>query len=899
MKKLKKLSIIFFSIVIIILLTSQKSFASNFAKKVKSAEYTEEYKKYLELSEEEREKVLQPKMFETIKTEAKTRNLFKLARSIGNSLETKYSLKDIIPNNVVIKNQEQTNTCWAFASLSSLETNLALNNKNALKVYDFSERHMEYATSRFFANDTINKNGYDRKAGSGGTWDMATAYLTNGSGAIDEKQMPFENNEDTIELKEIQNKTVTSQIYDTVTFPSYESTDDTTEIKQKMKEHIKNYGSISAQLHGATLNTEYYNNSTGAIYCNDKEKCPVNHGVSIIGWDEDYGIENFNENCRPKNKGAWIIKNSWGDKLEYTLSEMKTMIFENFRDECIQYGWTEASMIPDEFEKTFLTQNGYTIEGDKAVMKVGDNGFMYVSYEDVNIYSNLFGITKSANEVDYENVYQYDYFGDIYTISFPTNKLYLGNIFNKQTKGAEYLTQVSLYASETYTCTVYVNPNGSSKNKNDLQKVKLKAGDTETFNAGYHTLEFEKPIQIKGNDFAVVIEVQGTRPNEIIFSTEINVPNSRYGKVEIEDGKCFFTMDGEFEKNNWQDLSKMSQVNNSILDSDSSIKAFTVSKIDDDSLREIVITTPPVKTNYKEGEDFNKNGMVVTAYYHNGESREVTDYNITNGTNLKENQTNINITYENQTVNQTITVEKKVTEDDRQKPNPSNPEKITAENSNFENANFCVKELKYYTFTDKTKDEYIIMKIDIDGIEKKSNNDRYEYYYYISTNKNDTNIQNWVKIKKIQESKDGISFTIDTNDMENYQEVVKSNTTYLYIKEIAIKGGDQKVTISRINDKESNDGILEMYVDGVKLTNSNISNLGNNSNNSNNNGNGINASNNSNKISKNGNISSDNTMSAKKLPNAGGKAIVMFIVIVVILGGVLFVRYKNLCKYVK
>ena len=125
-EKQKKMLIIFFLIVIIILLTGQKSFANNFASKIKSAEYTEEYKKYLGLSEEEKEKVLEPRMFKTFNTQAKTTNLFRIARNIGSSLETRYSLKDIIPNNVIVKDQKSTNSCWAFATLSSLETNLAL-----------------------------------------------------------------------------------------------------------------------------------------------------------------------------------------------------------------------------------------------------------------------------------------------------------------------------------------------------------------------------------------------------------------------------------------------------------------------------------------------------------------------------------------------------------------------------------------------------------------------------------------------------------------------------------------------------------------------------------------------------------------------------------------------------
>lgn len=905
-EKQKKMLIIFLIIIIIILLTGQKSFANNFASKIKSAEYTEEYKKYLGLSEEEKEKVLEPRMFKTFNTQAKTTNLFRIARNIGSGLETRYSLKDIIPNNVIVKDQKSTNSCWAFATLSSLETNLALNNEDTAKIYDFSERHMEYATSRFFANDIINKNGL-RELGKGGSYFRSTTYLTNGQGAINEEQMPFENNENTIELKEIQNKNITSQVYDTEELP-IAVPENINQVKQKMKEHIKTYGSLYAAIYGATPNTEYNNNSTGAIYCDNKESCPINHGISIIGWDDNYAIENFNENHRPKNPGAWIIRNSWGEKLEYTLKEMRGMIFNSYTSECIEQGWTEESLIPDEFVKTFLINNGYAIEGDKAIMKIGDNGIMYVSYEDVNIYQNVYGITKSSDKIDYENIYQYDYTEAIGQISYETSKIYLGNIFNKKTSGPEYLTQVSIFASETYTCTVYVNPNGSSKSKEDLQKVKLKTGDTETFNAGYHTLEFEKPIQIKANDFAVVIEIQGVRPDGVSIYTESNEFRELYsGEAEIENGKCFFTIDGEFEKNNWQDLSKMSEANPLIANSDSKIKAFTVSKIDDDSLREIVITTPPVKTTYKEGENFNKNGMVVTAYYNNGKSKIITDYNITNGTNLKKDQTSITITYEDKTITQPIKVEKssegetpnpddKKPEGETPNPDDKKPEQSTVENSNFENATFSVKNLKHYTFTDKTKEEYMLMKINIEKVKKNNNNDRYEYYYYLSPNKNETNIENWVKIKETQDSEDKISFSIDTRDIKNYKEIINSEITYLYIKEVAVKGGDQKVSITRVNDTQPQDGVLETYVDNVKTKSVNLKEFfENNTGNTNSNA----SSNNINNSSKNANNLSDNTLSAKKLPNAGKTAIIMFIIVVTILGIILFARYKNLSKYVK
>ena len=38
----------------------------------------------------------------------------------------------------------------------------------------------------------------------------------------------------------------------------------------------------------------------------------TNHEVTVVGWDDNFPVENFNASCRPTNPGAWLIKNSWG-----------------------------------------------------------------------------------------------------------------------------------------------------------------------------------------------------------------------------------------------------------------------------------------------------------------------------------------------------------------------------------------------------------------------------------------------------------------------------------------------------------------------------------------------------------------------------------------------------------
>lgn len=65
----------------------------------------------------------------------------------------------------------------------------------------------------------------------------------------------------------------------------------------------------------------------------------------------------------------------------------------------------------------------------------------------------------------------------------------------------------------------------------------------------------------------------------------------------------------------WLDLGKISETSALLSNCDSTIKAFTTTELIDESLKNIEITTPPAKTSYFEGENFDKTGMVVKANY--------------------------------------------------------------------------------------------------------------------------------------------------------------------------------------------------------------------------------------------------------------------------------------------
>ncbi len=54
------------------------------------------------------------------------------------------------------------------------------------------------------------------------------------------------------------------------------------------------------------INTDTYAQYTDSVYASPT------HGVTIIGWDDNYSASNFLADRQPPADGAWIVRNSWG-----------------------------------------------------------------------------------------------------------------------------------------------------------------------------------------------------------------------------------------------------------------------------------------------------------------------------------------------------------------------------------------------------------------------------------------------------------------------------------------------------------------------------------------------------------------------------------------------------------
>ena len=446
------------------------------------------------------------------------------------STQSRYSLVDDL--DMRVEHQGLTSECWAFSLIKVMETNIAISTQSR-ELKNFSERHMDYATSKTFL-DGINPEGFNREIGKGGIPICGLAYLTNGQGAVLEANMPFENNENKINLSEI-DKPVDTIVTDYVILPRinkrYErdssgntisvkyynsagneyTQEELTSARQMIKEHIVKYGAI-ATMTGGNL-TEFYNNSDAfkatAYNCNLTTKVR-DHAITIVGWDDNYSKDNFAEGAKPSTDGAYIVLNTYGT--------------ESF-----------------------------------------DNGYLYVSYEDVFVEDELYGICGTSN-IDYDKLYQHDFYGGIYQIgSAQTNSGYYGTVFRKESNEDEYLNSVGITLADYTKVEVYVNPTGDSFDQKNLQLV---AAPNITYSPGYHTIDFND-IKLSGTAFAIVVK-QISDNSQFYFSIETSIDGTVYENV-TSSNLSYYSLDGE----NWKNLSTVKVDGINLVNSDVCIKAFT------------------------------------------------------------------------------------------------------------------------------------------------------------------------------------------------------------------------------------------------------------------------------------------------------------------------------------
>lgn len=180
-----------------------------------------------------------------------------------------------------IKDQGELGTCWAFASLTALESTLMPKEK-----LDLSEDHMSL------------QNGFNMTQDEGGDYAMSMAYLLSWKGPVLESEDPYGDGHSPSGLKPVKHV----QGIELLPSKDYEA----------IKEAVYRVGGVQSSLYTSITDHNshsiYYNEDTYA-YCYQGDKEP-NHDAVIIGWDDHYPKENFS--VEPEGDGAFLCASSWG-----------------------------------------------------------------------------------------------------------------------------------------------------------------------------------------------------------------------------------------------------------------------------------------------------------------------------------------------------------------------------------------------------------------------------------------------------------------------------------------------------------------------------------------------------------------------------------------------------------
>lgn len=434
---------------------------------------------------------------------------------------SKFSLRDIIPENVIVRNQGSENSCWAFTTLACLETNLALKNKRAgkeTKVYDFSEQYM--VSSSFYnnyLNGLTNDRGLNFKPYEGGNFETrAIGNITNGYGVVNEEDYPYLNTEAPVDLNGLKNKKIVADVLDTITFSNPKNNDERISLVKKIKEHIVENGGVYTAIKAPDIGNFKFNPFNGALYHNNEEY--PNHAVTIIGWDDNYSKDNFVS--KPERDGAWIVKNSYGTEMIQELNSLKKFVFnynkENFNSE----GIFSENQISDEQLINSLNDSYYEKFGKRPIkllrgsdgkkycsMNFGTEGYIYVSYED-NTLRDYSGIVRAVEGKDYDNLYQnYYYYNDFLQFINGVNTAFIAEQYTANSE-EEYITKLSVYVANDSEYEFFANINDDEININKFVKLQLENGDTKIkLQAGYHTIYLSNPLKLNSKKLQLLLKL--------------------------------------------------------------------------------------------------------------------------------------------------------------------------------------------------------------------------------------------------------------------------------------------------------------------------------------------------------------------------------------------------------
>lgn len=364
-----------------------------------------------------------------------------------------------------VKDQGDYGTCWAFSTISCIESSLIARGLASPDSIDLSELHLAYFSYKRPVDPLGLLTGDGMKSicgggllNTGGSFARAAQALASGIGPVNDSVLPYSKAVGATPyfLPSLAYSGRVATLHD-----SFEiAANDTDGIKKL----IMKYGSVGMSYYDAV---NFYNRDTHSYYNGAAEE--VNHAAVIVGWDDEYPAENFRQ-C-PEGDGAWLVKNSWG-----------TVFGED------GYFWISY------FDKAF----GSDSDGSYALLFAFD------------------AATDATSDCD---IYQYDGGSHSSGWTFKTPSVRNANVFTAAKTGTLTAVSVTTGGKNTgYSVQVYKNLDDAAEPESGVPLFSTPLTGTFEY-SGYHRISVPNaPVICKGENFSVVFTLTAENENISFFS---------------------------------------------------------------------------------------------------------------------------------------------------------------------------------------------------------------------------------------------------------------------------------------------------------------------------------------------------------------------------------------------